>query len=161
MAKDSARRPSEPVIENRKARHEFFIEDTLECGLRLTGTEIKSVRRGEVSLAEGYVRASESPLELTLHGVHIAEYAPAGPQRQHAPARARTLLAHSREIHKLATKVRQKGYTLVPLKIYFVRGRAKLLIGLGRGKAAADKRRSIAERDARRDIDRAMSRARR
>lgn len=150
----------EPTIENRRARHDYFIEDTLECGLKLTGTEIKSVRNGQVSLAEGYVRAVADPPSLTLHGVHIAEYPPAGPARQHNPVRERVLLAHKREIRKLADKTREKGTTLVPLKLYFVRGRAKLLVGLGRGKQKADKRHAIAEREHKRDMDRAMSRRR-
>lgn len=150
----------EPTIENRRARHDYFIEDTLECGLKLTGTEIKSVRQGLVSLAEGYVQATAEPLALMLHSVHIAEYPPAGAAHQHLPTRQRILLAQKREILKLADKTRQKGLTLVPLKIYFVRGRAKLLIGLARGKQHADKRDAIAHREHQRDMDRAMSRKR-
>ncbi len=148
---------NEPTIENRRARHDYFIEDTLECGIKLTGTEIKSVRAGQMSLAEGYVRATEAPLALTLHSAHIAEYPPAGEAHQHAPTRTRVLLANKREIHKLATKSREKGFTLVPLKVYFVRGRAKLLVGLGKGKGRTDKRQDIAKRETRREIDRAMS----
>ena len=147
----------EPTIENRRARHDYFIEDTLECGMKLTGTEIKSIRHGLASLAEGYVQAVENPPSLTLHSVHIAEYGPAGVANQHAPTRPRTLLAQKREIRKLADKTREKGVTLVPLKIYFVRGRAKLLIGLARGKHKADKRQDIATREHKRDMDRAMS----
>jgi len=148
----------EPTIENRKARHDFFIEDTLECGVKLTGTEIKSIRAGKVSLGEGYVRATDAPIALVLHGVHIGEYPPAGEARQHVPTRERVLLAQKREIRKLADKTRQRGVTIVPLKIYFVRGRAKLLIGVARGKQKSDKRQDIATREARRDMDRAMSR---
>ena len=148
----------EPTIENRKARHDFFIEDTLECGIKLTGTEIKSLRAGKVSLGEGYVRATDSPIALVLHSVHIGEYPPAGPARQHLPTRERVLLAQKREIRKLADKTRQRGVTIVPLKVYFVRGRAKLLIGIARGKQQSDKRQDIATREARRDMDRAMSR---
>ncbi len=148
---------NEPTIENRRARHDYVIEETLECGLKLVGTEIKSVRNGQVSLAEGYVRASDDPVALELHGAHIAEYPPAGPHRQHNPHRVRTLLAQKREITKLATKARARGSTIVPLKIYFVRGRAKLLIGLAHGKRKADKRQDMAERDAKREMDRAMS----
>lgn len=150
----------EPTIENRKARHDYFIEETLECGIKLTGTEIKSVRKGQVSLAEGYVRAQDAPLSLSLHSVHIAEYPPAGEAHQHAPTRERILLANKREIRKLADRTRQRGFTLVPLKMYFVRGRAKLLIGVARGKGKTDKRQSIAEREHKRDMDRAMSRRR-
>jgi SsrA-binding protein len=154
----SATNTHEPTIENRKARHDYFIEDTLECGMKLTGTEIKSVRLGQVSLGEGYVMATSSPPTLMLHGVHIAEYPPAGEAHQHAPTRTRILLAKAREIRRLADRTAQKGFTLVPLKIYFVRGRAKLLIGVGRGKQKGDKRQDIATREHKRDMDRAMSR---
>jgi SsrA-binding protein len=160
MAAKTKSSTHEPTIENRKARHDYFIEDTLECGMKLTGTEIKSVRKGQVSLAEGYVHASEQPLALMLHGVHIAEYAPAGAAHQHNPIRQRILLAQKRQIRKLADRSRVRGATLIPLKIYFVRGRAKLLVGLARGKQKSDKRQSIAEREHRRDMDRAMSRKR-
>ena len=161
MAAQTKRTPNRPKIENRRARYDFFIEDTLECGIKLTGTEIKSVRNGRVSLAEGYVRATQSPPALALHGVHIAEYPPAGKQLQHDPTRVRTLLAHRREIRKLADKTSQKGFTIVPLKMYLVRGRAKLLIGLGQGKRRHDKRHALAKRQAEREIKRAMSRSRR
>ena len=156
----SEKRPNEPVIENRKARHAYSIGETLECGIRLRGTEIKSVRDSQVSLAEGWVRAEDDPPSLTLHGVHIAEYPPAGEHRQHAPIRVRQLLAHKREIVKFARQISSKGATLVPLKIYFVRGRAKLLIGVGLGKRKGDKRGDIAKRDAQRAIDQALSRRR-
>ncbi len=149
-----------PIAENRKARHNYAILETLECGMKLTGTEIKSIRAGQVSLGEGYVRAEENPSRLTLHSVHIAEYPPAGPARQHVPTRVRVLLAQKREIQKLFVKTRQKGFTLVPLKIYFVRGKAKLLIGLATGKRQADKRDDLAKREAQRDMDRAMSKKR-
>lgn len=155
-----ADKTGEPSIENRRARYEFFIEETLECGIKLTGTEIKSVRNGQVSLAEGYVRAVEDPPSLTLHGAHIAEYAPASEHRQHVPTRVRMLLAHRREIRKLAERTRSRGLTLVPLKMYFVNGRAKLLIGLARGKKKHDKRQDVAEKQAKREMDRAMSRKR-
>jgi SsrA-binding protein len=150
----------EPTLENRKARHVFFIEDTLECGIKLTGTEIKSVRTGQVSLGEGYVRATVNPISLTLHSVHIAEYPNASEARQHKPTRERVLLANKREIKKLVQQTMQKGYTLIPLKVYFVRGRAKLLIGVAKGKQKGDKRQSIATREHKRDMDRAMSRKR-
>lgn len=161
MAAKTKRTPNRPTIENRRARYEFFIDNTLECGIKLTGTEIKSVRNGRVSLAEGYVRATQSPPALALHGVHIAEYPPAGKQLQHDPTRVRTLLAHRREIRKLADKTSQKGFTIVPLKMYLVRGRAKLLIGLGQGKRRHDKRHELAKRQAEREIKRAMSCSRR
>lgn len=160
MASKPKRGSNEPTIENRRARRDYFIDDTLECGIRLTGTEIKSVRDGQVSLAEGYVRAVEDPPALTLHGIHIAEYPPAGEHRQHDPGRVRSLLAHKREIRKLAAKTRSKGSTIVPLKLYFVRGRAKLLIGVARGKRKLDKRQDVVERETKRDMERAMSRKR-
>lgn len=161
-AKSNSKQPKthEPTIENRRARHDYFIDDTLECGIKLTGTEVKSVRNGQVSLAEGYVRATETPPTLKLYNAHIAEYAPAAERYQHEPTRTRTLLAHAREIRKLAMRTREQGVTLVPLKMYFVRGMAKVLIGVARGKAKRDKRQDIAKRDAKRDMDRAMSRRR-
>jgi SsrA-binding protein len=161
MSGRSSQKPSnEPEISNRKARHDFTIIETLECGMRLTGTEIKSIRAGQASLAEGYVRAQADPPRLTLHSVHIAEYPPAGPHRQHEPTRTRALLAHRREIRKFADRANQRGFTLVPLKIYFVRGVAKLLVGVAQGKGRSDKRQSISAREARRDIERALGRGR-
>jgi SsrA-binding protein len=153
-------RQHEPTIENRKARHDYHIDDTLECGIRLTGTEIKSVRASQISLNEGFVTAVEIPPTLILHNTHIHEYAPAGKNRQHVPTRNRVLLAHRKEILKLVTQTRARGTTLVPLKMYFVRGKAKLLIGVARGKKQADKREAIAKREHQRDIERAMSRKR-
>ena len=158
MAAKSRTKSHQPTIENRRARHDYFIEETLECGIKLTGTEVKSIRNGRASLAEGYVRATESPPTLTLHGVHVAEYPPAGEHRQHDPIRVRTLLAHRREIRKLADATRAKGLTIVPLKLYFVNGRAKMLIGVARGKHHHDKRRDLEKRQAQRDIERAMAR---
>ena len=146
-----------PTIENRRARHDYAILDTLEVGVKLHGTEVKSVRAGKVTLAEGYVRVDSVEPALWLHSVNIGEYAPAGP-RQHAMTRTRKLLAHKREILKLARQVEQKGMTLVPLKMYFKDGWAKVLVGVAQGKAAYDKRQSIKERDSQRDIRRAMSR---
>ncbi|MCE2881492.1 MAG: SsrA-binding protein SmpB [Planctomycetaceae bacterium] len=150
----------EPVIENRKARHDFAISDTLECGIELVGTEVKSLRLGQASLAEGWIKAEIKPAELTLLNVTIAEYPPAGATRQHVPNRPRRLLAHAREIVKFGTEAKAKGATLVPLKIYWVKGRAKLLLGIGTGKKQHDKREDIAKRQDKRDIDRAMSRRR-
>jgi SsrA-binding protein len=154
---DAKRKAMEPTIENRRARHDYAIEQTLECGIKLAGTEVKSVRQGQVSLNEGFARASAEPLELTLHDVHIGEYGPAGP-RQHTPARPRVLLAQRREIRKLAEATQSGGVTLIPLKVYFVRGRVKVLLGVARGKKRHDKRQAIAEREVRRDIDRVMRR---
>jgi SsrA-binding protein len=158
--KSDGERPNEPVIENRQARHDYAIEDTLECGIELLGTEIKSVRASKVSLAEGYVSAQAEPPALSLHSVHIAEYPPAGKAAQHPPVRVRRLLAHKKEIRKLAEQVKKKGVTIVPLKIYFKDGRAKLLVGIGVGRKAADKRQAIAAREMKRDIERAMHKRR-
>jgi SsrA-binding protein len=155
VAKKKAK--SAPTIENRRARHDYSISDTLEVGVMLHGTEVKSVREGKVSLAEGYVRVEEAPPALWLHGVTIDEYGPAG-ARNHPLARTRKLLAHKREIQKLARQVQQKGMTIVPLKMYFKEGFAKLLIGLGQGRTSHDKRRAIAEKETKRDLSRAMSR---
>ena len=153
--KQSRGAPNESVIENRRARHDYRIGDTLECGIRLRGTEVKSIRDGKASLAEGWIKVEETPLALTLHGVHVAEYPPAGP-RQHEPTRPRRLLAHKREILKLLQVVGNTGTTLVPLKMYFKDGRAKILLGVAEGRRKADKRQDIERREAQRDIDRAM-----
>ncbi len=144
-----------PVIENRKARHDYHIEDTLECGIVLTGSEIKVVRENRVSIAEGFCRVEENPPRLTLYQVHFGEYRPSG-ALGHKPIRARTLLAHKGEIRKIARKM-SKGMTIVPLKMYFKGAWAKVLIGIGSGKKAHDKRQSIKEKDAKREMQRAMS----
>jgi SsrA-binding protein len=151
----------EPTIENRRARFDYHIGETFEVGIALRGTEIKSVRAGFVSLQEGYVRATSSPLELTLHSANIGEYGPAGPignGRQHTPTRVRILLAHKKEILKLAKESEIKGMTIVPLKLYFKNGFAKLLIGIAKGKSSHDKRDTIKDRESKREIDRAMTR---
>ncbi len=155
------------LIENRRARHDYHILETLEVGVVLRGSEVKSVRNGEVSLSGGYVRVEaagrhrDEPAEIWLHAVNIGEYGPAGPPGsvlQHKALRARKLLAHRREIDKLHKHVAVKGMTIVPLKMYFKSGLAKVLIGLAKGKAAHDKRHDIAKRDMKREMDRAMSR---
>lgn len=151
-----ARGSDSPTIENRRARYDYHILETLEAGIVLTGPEVKSVRAGKVSLAEGYVRAEAEPPSLTLHGVTIAEYAPAG-ARQHAPTRSRRLLAHKREIARLAKAAGAKGMTIVPLKMYFRNGYAKVLVGVAQGKTRGDKRAAIAERESQREVARAMS----
>ncbi len=148
-----------PTIENRRARFDYVIGETFEVGIVLRGSEIKSVRNNLVSIAEGYILAKEHPLQLQLLNANIGEYAPAAAMG-HKPTRARPLLAHKREIIKMARQVDTKGMTIVPLKLYFKNGFAKLLIGLAKGKAAHDKRQAIGEREAKRDIERAMSRRR-
>lgn len=162
MAKGSKKkgRTDAPEVVNRRARHEYHIDDTLEVGIALVGTEVKSVRAGRVSLQEAYVRAEGEPPRLEVHGLHIGEYAPAGAgPLQHRPLRTRKLLAHKREILKLAKASAVKGATIVPLKMYFnAHGYAKLLIGVARGKAQHDKRQDIKKREQDRELRRVMSR---
>lgn len=151
------RRKSEgsPVIANRKARHDYFIEESIEAGIVLVGSEIKSVRGGRVNLTEGFVRIERG--EAWLLNSHISPWPQAGTHFNHEPVRPRKLLLHIEEIARLKTKVEHKGLTLVPLKLYFVRGRAKLEVGLAKGKKLYDKRDSMAERDSQREIARALS----
>lgn len=146
-----------PVFENRRVRHDYFIEDSLEVGIALEGSEVKSLRDGSCSLREGFITVETRPDRLVLHQVDIPPYQPAG-ILNHEPKRTRMLLAKKREIEKLARQVDQKGVTLVPLKLYFSGPFAKVLLGVARGKAQHDKRQSIAEREHQRDMDRAMSR---
>jgi SsrA-binding protein len=157
MAKKQSKPEESRVIENRKARHEYTISDTLECGIVLRGAEVKSVRDGRVQIVDGFVRAKVEPVELTVFGINIEPYGPAG-AKPHNAKRARVLLAHKREIRKLARQSEEKGFTLVPLKMYFKDGFAKVLVGVAKGKQAHDKRRAIAERESKRDLDRATSR---
>lgn len=157
MAKKNKKsKTNTPSFDNRRARHEYFIEDTLEVGIVLEGSEVKSIRDGNCSLKEGYISVDENPDRLTLHQVDIPPYQPAG-ALNHAPKRTRRLLAKKREIHKLARDVDQKGVTLVPLKLYFSGAHAKVLLGVARGKAQHDKRHAIADRQQQRELDRAMS----
>lgn len=146
------------VSTNRKARHEYFVEDTLEAGLVLLGTEIKSIRAGQISLTESFVAIDHG--EMWIQGLHIASYEMAGRQN-HDPLRPRKLLLHSFEIVRWSERVRQRGYTIIPLRIYLRKGRAKLEIGLAKGKKLHDKRQAIAERDSKRNIQRALSDRRR
>lgn len=151
-SKKNAAHDHEPQVRNRRARYDFEITDTLECGIKLTGTEIKSVRLGQISLQEGYIRAELEPPTLTLHGVHISEYANASSAAQHEPARPRRLLAHKREIRKLAREASAKGMAIVPLEVTWRNGHAKLVIGLGKGKRRFDKRQSMRAKDDRKQI---------
>jgi SsrA-binding protein len=141
------------VTLNRKASHDYHILRTVEAGLSLLGSEIKSIRAGHVSIREAYVRPQGN--ELWLVGAHIAHYAPAS-TRNHDPTRNRRLLLHRREIRELAREVQTAGTTLVPLRLYLKDGKAKLEIALGRGKKIYDKREAIAKRDAERAMQRAM-----
>ena len=143
--------PDETIALNRRARHDYAIEDTLEAGLVLTGTEIKSVRAHKVNIAEAYARVERG--EAWLIGAHIAEYAQ-GNRYNHAPTRTRKLLLHRDQIAELTGLQAAKGLTIVPLRLYLRGGRAKLELGVARGKKSHDKRRSIAERDMRRELER-------
>ncbi len=143
------------VATNRKARHDYHIEDCYEAGLVLTGTEIKSIRAGRVSLREGYIQCHDD--ELWLVNVHIAPYDPAG-RSGHDPRRSRKLLLHRREINRLVSRVQERGYTIVPLRMYLKGGRAKVEIALARGKRKYDKREAIARRDAEREMRREWKR---
>jgi SsrA-binding protein len=148
-------RDEKTVAVNRKARHDYSIEDSFEAGIVLTGTEIKSVRAGKVSLAEAYARVDRG--EAWLVGANIAIWE-GGNRNNHEPKRPRKLLLHREEIVGLLMKTKAKGLTLVPLKMYITeRSRAKIEIGLGRGKQLHDRRRDIAERDSRREVERAMA----
>src|ERR1700675_774154 len=141
------------VAVNRRAYHDYFIDDKLEAGIMLTGTEVKSVRGGRCNLRDGFVRIDGR--EAWLENVHISPYAQANVMN-HEPMRPRKLLLHRKQISSLNGKVRQKGYTLIPLRVYFARNRAKVEVGLARGKKQYDKREAIAERDAKREIARAV-----
>src|SRR4026209_1602798 len=143
---------------NRKARHEFTIDDTFEAGLVLTGTEIKSIRAGKANIANAYARIERG--EAWLVGGRIAPFEQ-GNRYNHDPKRTRKLLLHRREIDELLGKAQQKGQTIVPLRLYLSRGGAKLELGLARGKQQHDRRRDVAERGARRDIARALADAER
>jgi SsrA-binding protein len=136
---------------NRRARHEYAVEETLEAGIVLTGTEIKSIRAGRVNLAEAYARVERG--EAWLIGAHIAPYEQ-GNRYNHEPRRTRKLLLHRDQIDELVGRVNAKGLTLVPLRLYIRDGRAKLELGFARGMQAYDKRRTIAERDQRRELAR-------
>lgn len=148
------RREIKVVAENRKARHDYFIEDTYEAGLVLTGTEVKSLRAGQCNLRDSYVEIRAG--EAALVNSHIAPYRE-GNRFNHDPLRPRKLLLHKVEIRRLEQRVREKGYTLVPLRVYFAGPRAKVEVALAKGKHTYDKRRDIAERDARRAIERALA----
>jgi SsrA-binding protein len=141
------------VASNRYASYRFELLERLECGIALQGTEVKSLREGGAQLKDGYALIRDN--ELYLHNVHIPPYGPAA-QANHEPERDRRLLAHRRQIDKFSTQVKLKGLTLVPTRIYFSEGRAKVEIALAKGKDRFDKRESIKERETKRDMDRAI-----
>jgi len=139
------------VATNRKARHDYFIEETIEAGMALQGTEVKSLRSGLANLTDSYVLVRNE--EAFLFNANISPY-PHGNIMNHEPLRTRKLLLHKEEIRKLLGRMAQKGYTLIPLKIYFSRGRAKVLIGLAKGKKAPDKRDTIKDKESKRELER-------
>ena len=139
------------ITENRKARHNFFIEETYEAGMVLLGTEVKSLRLGRVNLKDSYARINKG--EVFVHQIHIGAY-PFAYYGNHDPLRKRKLLLHRHEIKKLYGKANEKGFSLIPLKIYFQNGKAKLTLALAKGKRKYDKRESIRQRDEQRDLER-------
>jgi SsrA-binding protein len=150
---DSSNRPGgrKIIASNRKARHDYTILDTIEAGIALTGTEVKSLRSGRASLVDGFATITDD--ELWLRNVHIAEYAE-GTWTNHAPRRVRKLLVHRMELDRLAGKLKEGGLALIPLSMYFKDGRVKVELGLGRGKKSYDKRQDMAKRDADRELAR-------
>jgi SsrA-binding protein len=146
--------PPSVVADNRKARHDYDIDERFEAGIVLTGSEIKSVRAGRVQLRGSYARIYND--EIYLYEAHISPYEQSGTYFNHEPTRPRKLLLHRREISRIDGLIRQKGMTLVPLKLYFKGRRAKVELGVARGKKSYDKREDIAKRESQRDIERAM-----
>jgi SsrA-binding protein len=146
------------IAQNRRAYHDYHVDDRYEAGLALVGSEVKSLRDGRAQLKDSYARFFGD--ELFLVGAHISAYAPSS-QFGHEPERNRKLLLNRHELEKLAGKIKERGYTLIPLRLYWVRGRCKVELGLARGKKAPDKREAIRERTERREIDRAMAAGRR
>lgn len=142
-----------PVAQNRKARHDYEILDTFECGIALVGSEVKSLRDAKVQLRDSHARVEDG--EVWLHGVHISPYAFSHGRDAHDPDRKRKLLLHRREIGELAERTEKEGLSLVPLSIYFKEGRAKVELAVAKGRKLYDKRAAIAKRDADRELDRA------
>ena len=158
MAKGKRKVSAGDVASNRQASYRYELTDRLECGIVLFGTEVKSLREGGVQIKDGYATIEEG--ELWLHNVHIPPYGPAAGEN-HDPERVRKLLAHRREIERLESRIRERGLTLVPTRIYFKGSRAKVEIALARGKDRFDKRQSIKERESARDMQRALREANR
>ncbi|RYM05947.1 SsrA-binding protein SmpB [Sporolactobacillus sp. THM7-7] len=150
-----AEKENRVLAQNRRARHDYFIEETVEAGLVLQGTEIKSIRRGKVSIQDAFARVENG--EAFLYNMHISPYEQ-GNRYNHDPLRTRKLLMHQKEIHKLGAAADQAGYALIPLKIYVKNGFAKVLVGLGRGKKKYDKRETMKKRSAQREMERAARR---
>jgi SsrA-binding protein len=153
-AKEEARRSNTPAVDNRRARHEFHILESMEAGIALTGTEIKSIRQGGISLNEAYARVRDG--ELWLLGMHVPPYKQ-GSFSNVDPNRPRKLLLHKEQIVRLGSRAAEKGLTIVPLRLYFTRGKVKVEIGLAKGKKIWDKREAIAKRDVERELARHSS----
>ena len=147
MAKDHLK----IIAENRKARHDYFIEDEYEAGMVLKGTEVKSLRQGRANLKDSYAKIRNG--EVWVHQMHISPY-PFAYYDNHDPVRIRKLLLHDYEIKKLSVKLNERGYSLIPLRLYFREGKVKMLLGLAKGKRQYDKRVSLRQRDQKRDLDR-------
>ena len=147
------------VASNRRARHDYEVVETFECGIVLTGSEVKSIRDGKIQLKDSYARVQDG--EVWLHGVHISPYAYAQGPNGHDPDRPRKLLLHRAEIDELTGRTQQDSLTLVPLSVYFKDGRAKVSLALAKGRRSYDKRQAIASRDAAREAERAMAHAQR
>ncbi|MDP9350252.1 MAG: SsrA-binding protein SmpB [Chloroflexota bacterium] len=154
MAKTDTTAEGRAITVNRKALHDYFIEETYEAGVALTGSEIKSVRRGKINLRDSYARIERG--EVWLHQCHISPYEETGTYFNHDPLRPRKLLLHRSEIDRLVGQVQAKGLTLVPLRLYLKAGRAKIELAVARGKRSYDKREAIAEREAQREIERTL-----
>ena len=147
-----SRRGDQVAITNRKARHDYFVLDTYECGVMLKGAEVKSIRNGRANLQDAYARVDDG--EVWLFGMHVSPYEFSRGELD--PVRRRKLLLHRRQITELERGTEQQGHTLVPLRVYFKDGRAKVELALARGKRAYDKRQALAERDAKREAERAL-----
>lgn len=152
------RHEHQPIATNRKAWHDYFIEERYEAGISLTGTEVKALREGRANLQDSFARIENG--NVVLHHCHISPYSH-GARENHDPLRARQLLLNRGEINRLAGKVQLKGLTLVPLSMYFKRGRAKVELGLARGKQRGDKRETLRRKTAAREVEKAMKQARR
>lgn len=153
MTKEKAKSEIQNIAENRKARHDYFVEETFEAGMVLVGSEVKSCRGARVNLRDGYAQVKDG--ELFLHNCHISPYEQAN-RWNHEPLRPRKLLMHKSEIQRIFAQMREKGFTVVPLHMYFKKGRVKVLLALARGKKAYDKRDDVAARDVKREMARAM-----
>ena len=158
-ARDNGKNPGKKITaSNRRARHDYGIVDEIECGIVLTGSEVKALREGHVQIADAFARIIQG--QVWLDGMHIPPYQFAHGVGAHDPNRARKLLLHRREIQRIEAEIKREHLTMVPLSLYFKDGRVKVEIGMGRGRKKADKRQVIAERDSQREIHRALGRQR-